>query len=147
MIFNGFQRDDDDSVFTIVRNVSGATRAAGTPMVWDVSASVDGVRVSTPATATLSVFRGILADSLNDSAYGRCQIHGYNTYAAVWNGVTTMAPGDILKPAYNTTAQGLTWSAVADGTTGFVYIAQTVAYVTQTTLSTTAACKVLIRAL
>ncbi len=147
MIWNGFQKEEDDSVFTIVRNVSGSSKAAGQPVVWDISASVDGVRVTVPVTATLSLFRGILVETLADSAYGRCQIHGYNSVAAVYNQyTTTIAAGDILIPSAASLA-GLIWSSVGDGKSGFVYAAEALAPVTQTTLSAAAAKKVLVRAI
>jgi len=143
MIFNAFQRDDDDAVFTIVRNVSGAARAVGDAVVWDISASVDGVRVTQPATATLSLFRGILVEALADSAYGKCQVHGYNASAYVTNSTNTaIAAGDILVPA--NAKDGLAYSAASDGKTGFVFAAE--AFATATTPAE-ALKKVLIRAL
>jgi hypothetical protein len=125
MIFNAFQRDDDDAVFTVVRNVSGGARAVGDSVVWDITASVDGVRVSVPATATLSLFRGILVEALADSAYGKCQVHGYNSAAAVQDTSSTMVAGDILAPANGVDA--LIFNAASDGTTGFVYAAEDIA--------------------
>jgi hypothetical protein len=143
MMFNAFQRDDDDAVYTIVRNVSGGALVLGDSVVWDVSSSVDGVRVTTPATATLSLFRGVLGEALADSAYGKCQVHGLSTYARVTNDLTTpIAAGDILVPANAVTT--LERSAASDGTTGFVYAAEAVA--TDATPAA-AAKKVLIRAL
>lgn len=149
MIFNAFQRDDDDSVFTIVRNVSGAQQIVGTPVVWDSSSSVDGVRVSTYVTATLGLFRGILVETINDSAYGKCQVHGYNNVARVANNYTTaIAAGNILVPIYTTVANAyLGYSGAGDGKSGFVYAAAAVTTGTLTTNPDITSVKVLIRAL
>lgn len=150
MIFNSFQREDDDSVFTIVRNVSGAARVAGESVSWDTAnATVDGVRVTAHSTAALSAFRGVLADSLADSAYGRCQVHGYNSYAKVINNYTTaIAVGHILKPSVITNYLNcLGYGAASDGNSGFVIACDTYATGTLTTQPDSKSMKVLIRAL
>jgi hypothetical protein len=143
MIFNAFQREDDDAVFTVARNVSGGTFALGEVAVWDISASVDGVRVSVPATATLSLFRGVAGEAVVDSAYGRFQVHGYNANALVTNTTNTaIAAGNILIPV--DAVKYLARTGASDGKSGFVYAAEAVA-----TAATPAAAahKVLIRAL
>ncbi len=143
MIFNAFQRDDDDAVFTVVRNVSGAARAVGDNVVWDITASVDGVRVSVPATATLSLFRGVLVEALADSAYGKAQVHGYNAACAVSNDTSVaVAAGDILLPGDGD--DFLLRSGAGDGLTGFIYAAAAVATGTSPAEATV---PVLIRAL
>jgi hypothetical protein len=144
MIFNSFQREDDDSVFTVARNVSGSTVTAGYVVCWDVATSADGVRVSKPATDTLSAVRGLAAETIADSAYGKIQVHGYNSYAYVIPTSTTAAvAGWALAP---TAAQWYLTAGVAagDGKSGFFYHAEAV-----TTMTTPAATtkKVLIRAL
>lgn len=143
MIFSAFQREDDDAVFTVARNVSGGAYAAGEVAVWDISASVDGVRVSVPATATLSLFRGVAGEAVADSGYGRFQVHGYNSVASVTNTTNTaIAAGNILIPV--DAVKYLARSGASDGKSGFVYAAEAVA-----TAATPAAAahKVLIRAL
>jgi hypothetical protein len=143
MIFNAFQREDDDAVFTVARNVQASALSAGEAVVWDSSASVDGVRVSQPATATLSLFHGIAGEAVADSAYGRFQLHGYKAEASVTDHTTqAVAAGDILIPVDG--QNYLARSAASDGKTGFVYAAAAVA-----TATTPAAAnrKVLIRAL
>jgi len=145
MIFNSFQRDDDDKVFTIVRNVSGATLAVGEACVWDSGASRDGVRVTQAAATTLCLFRGIVAESLADSAYGKVQVHGLFTDASVTNDTSisvaagspllAVASQDYLKPLINT----------ATGYEGFVYAAE--AYADNTSVVAAAEKDVFIRAL
>ncbi len=143
MIFHAFQREDDDAVFTVARNVSGAAFAVGDAAVWDVGSSVDGVRVSTAAAATVGVFRGIVAEAISDSGYGKVQVHGYCATAKVSNDTSNaIVAGTVL---VCTAADAvLIYSAASDGKTGFVYAAE--AYDSATTPSATTK-KVLIRAL
>jgi len=143
MIFSAFQREDDDSIFTVVKNVAGSSFAAGQVCVWDITSSVDGVRVSVPATATLSLFRGVCAEAIADGTYGKVQVGGYNSYASVTNDTSqAVAAGDILIPV--NAAKHLARSGASDGKSGFIYAA---AAVTTATTPAAAAVKVLIRAL
>jgi hypothetical protein len=81
MIFHAFQREDDDSVFTVVYNIAGAALPLGG--VAEVStSSPDGVRVTSPS-AKGNLFRGIVAEAIADSGYGRVQVGGYCSYAKV----------------------------------------------------------------
>lgn len=144
MIFHAFQREDDDAVFTVVRNVSGDTLSAGYPVVWDSGASADGVRVTKSAATTLSLFRGIVAESILDSAYGKVQVHGYFADASVINDISVAhAAGTVLKVA---SAAYYLEDAVETGagTEGFVYALE--AFTTATTPSASTK-NVLIRAL
>lgn len=144
MLFQRLNREDAEKVFLIVLNVSAATITAGYACVWDVSAP-DGVRVSKPATATLSLFVGIADDDIANGSYGLVQAYGYRAAGYVINGVVTIAAGQILVP--ENALWSLAYSAASDGKTGFVYAGEAVAYVTQTTLSTAANKKVFLRAL
>ena len=133
MIFNAFQREDADNVFTIVRNVRGSSISAGACVVWDISSSVDGVRVTAPATATLSLAVGLLAEALADSQYGKCLTHGYTSAAYVIGSTATINPGDILLPVNGQTYLGT--NTVSDGKSGFFYAAES--FASSTTPSTT----------
>jgi hypothetical protein len=129
VLFQRINRSDAERVFMVAQAVSGGTITAGYPVVWDISASVDGVRVTQAATATLSLLVGIAVDTILNSAYGRIQVYGLQTQANVTNDTSqAIAAGDILK-AVN--AQNyLTRSGASDGTTGFVYAAAAVATAT-----------------
>ena len=112
--------------------------------MWDGS-SPDGVRVTKPATATLSLFVGLANADIADSSYGLFQVYGYKSQAYLTNDTSTaVAIGDILVPV---NAQWyLDYSAASDGKSGFVYAGQT--YATATAGAVTAANKkVFIRAL
>jgi hypothetical protein len=129
MLFQRVNRTDAEKVFIIVQNVSAATVTAGYSVVWDGTAP-DGVRVSKPASATLSLFVGIANSDIADSSYGLVQVYGYKSQAYLTNDTSTaVAIGDILVPV---NAQWyLDYSAASDGKSGFVYAGQT--FGTQTT--------------
>ncbi len=145
MIWPSVVGDDQAEVgYARVKNVSGAAFVRGDIVTWDVSAP-DGVRVTTPAAATLSSAVGVLTAALANSAYGPCQVYGYTAYAYVTNHATqAIAAGDILVPVNAGTH--LAWSAVADGKSGFFCAAEAVAAITTTTLAAKALKKVFIRA-
>ena len=143
MIFNAFQREDDDAVFTIVRNVSSATRDIGDNVVWDISSSVDGVRVTANAANTLTLFRGVLVEQLTDSSYGKAQVHGYQANAYITNSTDqSITAGDVLIGV--AAKDGLAYSAAGTGVSGFVFAAE--AFITSSTPAEVLK-KVLIRAL
>ncbi|RPJ54961.1 MAG: hypothetical protein EHM23_27705 [Acidobacteria bacterium] len=125
MLFQRINREDAERVFAIFYNIAGATITANYPAVWDVSAP-DGVAVSKPATATLSLIVGIATENVLDSAYGKFQLYGYRGSAFVTNDTSVaVAAGDILIPV---NAQWyLARSAASDGKSGFVYAGAAVA--------------------
>lgn len=142
MLFQRINRSDAETIFVIYYNVEGATITANYPAVWDTS-TADGVRVTKPATATLSLFVGLANKDIADSSYGLFQNYGYRSSGFVTNDTAqAIAAGDILIPV---NAQNyLVRSAASDGKSGFVYAGQSFA-----TATTPAAAnqKVFIRAL
>lgn len=129
MQFQRINRTDAEKVFAIYQNVAGATITANYPAVWDTS-TADGVRVSKPATAALSLFVGLANADIADSAYGLFQLYGYRASGYVTNSTNqAIAAGDILIPV---NAQWyLNRSAASDGKTGFVFAGE--AFATATT--------------
>ncbi len=144
MIFHAFQREDDDAVFTVVRNVSGAALSVGHACAWSTS-SPDGVRVSTPAASGLSLFRGIAVEAIANSAYGKVQVHGYCAAALVSNDTTiTYTAGTPLVTVNGQVYLDYAGNATtADGVAGFVCAAEAVA----TAAATQVNIKVFVRAL
>jgi hypothetical protein len=143
MLFQRISRSDPETVFSIFYNVAGATITANYPAVWDVT-SPDGVKVSKPATATLSLLVGVATENIADSAYGKFQVYGYRASAYMTNETNAGAAGDILIPV---NAQWyLKRTGASDGLTGFVYAAETVSTAV-TTLVAAANHKVFIRCL
>lgn len=129
MLFQRINREDAETVFAIFYNVSAATITANYPAVWD-TATADGIRVTKPATATLSLLVGVATADVSDSSYGKFQIYGYRSSAFVTNDTSVaIAAGDILIPV---NAQWyLARSAASDGKSGFIYAGQ--AFATATT--------------
>lgn len=143
MLFQRIQgRGNPEQVYAMVYNVAGATITGNYPCVWDVS-TPDGVRVSQPATATLSLIVGIAEKDILDSSYGKVQCYGYRSSAFVTNSdAQAIAAGDILIPV--DAAWHLDYSGASDGKTGLIFAAEAVV-----TAATPAATnhKVFIRAL
>lgn len=143
MLFPRIIKDDAERVFIAVRNVAGSTITAGYAAVLDISSSVDGNRVTKPATATLSLFMGLASENIVDSAYGLLQAYGYRQSGFVTNDTSqAIAAGDILIPV--NAAHHLARSAASDGKSGFVFAAAAVA---TATTPAAAQVKVFIRAL
>ena len=129
MIFQRINKASAEKVFCIVYNVAGATVTANYAVVWDTATS-DGIRVTKPATATRSLFVGLANKDIADSAYGLVQAYGYRASAYTTNDTSqAIAAGDILIPT--NAAHYLSWSAVADGKTGFILAGE--AFVTAAT--------------
>lgn len=147
MIFHAFQREDDDSVFTVVRNISGATRAVGDAVAVAAGTLADGVRVSLPASGELDLFRGIVAESILDSAYGKAQVHGFCSYAKVLvaDSSVAVAQGLALVPVATKTYLGLAGGIAVNDGSKFATALATVA--TGNTSVAVASCKVFLRAL
>ncbi len=122
MLFKRLGREKADTVFGMVYNVAAATITAGYACVMDVT-SPDGVRVSQPATATLSLFMGIAVNDILDSSYGKVQVYGYRASAYITNATNqAIAAGNILVPVDS--AWYLTYSGASDGKTGLVMAAE-----------------------
>ena len=143
MLFQRIQRSDTEAVYQVVYNLAGAVVTAGYPVVWSIATTVDGLAVSKPATATLSLLVGIAVNNIADSAYGKIQCYGYKASAFVTDNTSqAIAAGDILIPV---NAQWyLNRTGASDGKTGFIMAAEAV-----TTAETPAAAnyKVFIRCL
>lgn len=128
LMFQRINRGDPEQIYAACYNVTGATQTAGYAIVLDTS-TFDGVRVTKPATATLSLLYGCANKDIADSSYGIAQIYGYRASAFVTNDTSqAIAAGDILIPV---NAQSyLTRSAASDGKSGFVIAGQSFATAT-----------------
>lgn len=97
MLFQRVNRTDAEKVFIICQNVSGSTMAAGYSCVFDVGASVDGVRVTKPETTDMQAFAGVADEDIASNAYGRIQVYGYRAAALIYLGSAgSAATGDNL---------------------------------------------------
>lgn len=96
MIFKKMSRNSPETAFIVVKNVSGSTITAGYSCVFDVGASVDGVRVSQADTADLQAYAGVADSDIADSAYGLVQVYGYRATTYIYSSVGVSAAGDNL---------------------------------------------------
>ncbi len=143
MLFQRINRSDAETVFSIFYNVAGATITGNYPAVWDTG-TPDGVRVTQPATETLSLLVGIATADIVDSAYGKFQVYGYRSSAFVTNATSvTVSAGHVLIPVAG--AWYLTKSATGTGKDGLIYAAET--YAANTSVTAGANKKVFIRCL
>jgi hypothetical protein len=148
MLFQRVNRTDAEKVFVVVYNASGGAFTVGQCLVWDTGTSADGIRVTTPATATLSSFAGLASAGIANANYGLAQVYGYTATASVKPDITTaLAAGKIFLPVDSSadlSCAGSGGIAAADGKTGFMFAMQT-----NTTMTTPVASahKVFIRAL
>jgi len=135
MMFQRINAGTAERVFQIVFNVAGGTVTANYPVCWDQSSTADGVRVTQPITANLSLLVGIATADITNSSYGKVQCYGYRASAFVTADTSqAVNNGDILIPV--TGQYYLTRSAASDGKSGFIYAAGgsgTIAYATMTT--------------
>lgn len=127
MLFQRIKRSDPEVIYTIVYNVSAATIADGYPVVWDI-VTPDGVRVSKPATATLSLLVGIAAQEILDSTYGKVQVYGYKASAYMTNDTSvTVVAGDMLVPVTATWYLTPPAAQTGAGTKGLIMAAESYA--------------------
>ena len=82
MLFKRVSRASAEQVFIVVQNVSGGTLTAGYSCCFELG-SVDGVRVTQPATAFLQAFAGVADADIADNAYGLIQVYGYRSSAYI----------------------------------------------------------------
>lgn len=128
LLFQRINRADAEQVYGAVYNVAGATITAGYAMVLDTG-TFDGIRVTKPATATLSLLVGVANKDISDSSYGLAQVYGYRQSAYVTNDTSqAIAAGDILIPVNG--QHYLTRSAASDGKSGFIIAGQSFATAT-----------------
>jgi hypothetical protein len=143
MIFKRISRTDAEKAYIVVKNVSGSTITAGYSAVFDVSASVDGVRVTQASAADLQAFAGVADADLANNEYGLLQVYGYRASAYIWSSTGSSAAGDILGPVAG--KWGLTPAATSGTAKAFGFLCAAVAASSSSAFATTA--KVFIRAL
>ena len=143
MLFKRASRTSAETAFIVVQNVSGSTITAGYSAVFDVGASVNGVRVSQADSTDLQAYAGVIHADLANSAYGLCQVYGYRGSAYIYSSTGTSAAGDILGPAAN--SWGLTPATTSGTAKAFAFLCEEVAASGSSRYNTTA--KVFVRAL
>lgn len=123
-------------MFIVVQNVSGSTITAGYSCVFDVGASVDGVRVSQADTADLQAFAGVADSDIVDSAYGLVQVYGYRSSIYIYSSTGSSAAGDELTVTNG--EWGLTPQASSGDAVSFGFLCAAVAASSSSQYHTTA---------
>ncbi len=114
MLFKRISRTSAETVFVVVKNVSGGTLTANYSCVWDTS-TADGVRVTKNAAATLTLYAGVADADIANNDYGLIQVYGYRSNAYISYSSVSIVIGDALGP-YAAADWGL--ARKADGATG-----------------------------
>ncbi len=96
MLFKKTTRTQPETVFMVVKNVSGSTMTAGYSMVLDVGASVDGVRTSQADTADLQAYMGVADKDITDGEFGLAQVFGYRASTFIFSSTGSSVAGDDL---------------------------------------------------
>jgi len=126
MLFQRVSRTAAETAFIVVQNVSGSTAAANDAVVFDVGASVDGVRVTQASAADLSAFAGVANADIANNAFGLVQAYGYRASVNVYNSSTaSFAAGATLGTF--AAVWGLQPATTGTTTQGFGFLCETVA--------------------
>ena len=96
MLFKRISRSSAETVFVVVQNVSGSTLTAGYSCVFDVGASVNGVRVTQASSTDLNAYAGVADADIADSGYGLVQAYGYRSSIFIYASAGSSVSGDDL---------------------------------------------------
>lgn len=143
MLFKRISRNDAETAFIVVKNVSGSTMTAGYHAFFDITTSADGVRVSMVTAANLASYAGCIDATLANNGYGLVQVYGYRSAGFVY-GSGTIESGNSLIPVDGKWGLMATPCAVTSGFKSIGFMCETVA---STVASTTANKRIFIRAL
>lgn len=108
MLFKRISRSNAETVFVVVKNVSGSTITAGYACVFDVGSSVDGVRVTQSDSEDLQAFAGLADADISNGDYGLVQVYGYRSSGRIWYSSTARTAGNPLG------VKAATWCMDAD---------------------------------
>lgn len=98
MLFKRVSRSSPETVFIVAKNVSGSTLTAGYSAVFDVSASVDGVRVTQASSTDVQAFAGVADSDIANNDFGLLQVYGYRSSVLIWSSTGSSVAGDNLSP-------------------------------------------------
>lgn len=143
MLFKRVSRSQPEVIYMVVQNVSGSTITQGYSCVFDISASVDGVRVTQASSFDLQAYAGVADSDISNNAYGLIQVYGYRSSALLISSTGSSVAGD------NLTVVAAKWGLTPATTLGtsktFGFLAAAVAASSSSQFSTTAA--IFVRAL
>ena len=147
MLFKRISRASAETVFLVAKNVSGSTITAGYSCVFDVGASVDGVRVTQMSAVDLGAYAGVADSDIANGAYGLIQVYGYRATVYIKHAAdsSTYTSGSGLDPTAD--VWSLAPSAVAGGDKQFAFLCETLSDSGDTSSAYSANFKGFIRAL
>ena len=125
MLFKRVSRSAAEQIFIVVQNVSGSTITAGYSCVFDVGASVDGVRVTQATSTDVQAFAGVADADIANSAYGLIQVYGYRSSIYIYASTGSSAAGDNLFPVGSNWGMTPATSAATSKAFGFLCAAIT----------------------
>lgn len=125
MLFKRISRSDAETIFIVVKNVSGSTITAGYSCVFDCGASVDGVRVTKPETTDMQAFAGVADADIANNAYGLIQVYGYRATVYIYSSTGSSVTGDNLTVIGD--EWGLTPAASVGTSKAFAFVCEAVA--------------------
>ena len=137
MLIKRINRSSPEVIFMAVKNVSGSTVTAGYSTVFDVSASVDGVRVTQASAADLQAYCGVADADIANGEYGLVQVYGYRSSVYVYSSTGSSAAGDNLLPV--AAEWGLTPAATGATAKAFGFLCAAVSGSSSSRYHTTAA--------
>jgi len=145
MIFKRVGRTSAETIFVVIQNVSGSTATAGYALVFDVGASVDGVRVTQASSTDLQAFAGVADSDISNNAYGLAQVYGYRSSVRIYASTGSSVSGDNLTVVVGGTHWGLTPATSVGTSKAFGFLCEAITASTSSQFATTA--KGFIRAL
>lgn len=138
MLFKRVGRTTAETIFMVVQNVSGSTATAGYALVFDVGASVDGVRVTQASATDLQAFAGVAEADIANNAYGLAQIYGYRSSVRIYSSTGSSVAGDNLTVVAGGTHWGLTPATVLGTSKAFGFLCEAITASTSSQFATTA---------
>ena len=143
MLFQRISRSNPETIFAVVQNVSGSTITAGYSCVFDVGASVNGVRVTQASSTDLQAYAGVADSDIANNDYGLVQVYGYRASVYVYSSTGSSVAGDELTVVAD--EWGVTPAATSGDAKSFGFLCEAVAASSSSQYHTTA--KAFIRAL
>jgi len=126
MLFKRISRSTAETVFIVAQNVSGSTATAGYSLVFDVSANIDGVRVTQASATDLQAFAGVADSDIADSAFGLLQVYGYRSSVQIFSSAGSSVAGDNLTVVVGSTHWGLTPVTVLGTSKAFGFLGEAI---------------------
>ena len=140
MLFKRISRASAETAFMVVQNVSGSTATAGYALVFDVGASVNGVRVTQASAPDLQAFAGLADSDIANNDYGLVQVYGYRASGRIYSSTGSSVAGDNLTVVAGGAHWGLTPATVLGTSKAFGFLCEAITASTSSQFATTAKC-------